>query len=116
MPYFKCVACKTRLFRAAGSADLVGDLCPACGSLLEPVGELAELVGFQSIKSRGTPAEASIGGLQRLADRVGEIRTRREAHEAQTPLDASAGPMTAAASPPKQSPKRWPLPKPRTDL
>jgi len=50
MPHFKCVACRTRLYGAAAPADLVGDLCPGCGSLLEPVGELAEIVGFQAIR------------------------------------------------------------------
>jgi hypothetical protein len=48
MPHFKCVACKTRLYSAVGPDDLVGDLCPGCGSLLEPVGELAEIVGFRA--------------------------------------------------------------------
>jgi hypothetical protein len=31
----------TRLYYAAALHELVGDLCPGCGSLLEPVGELA---------------------------------------------------------------------------
>jgi Zn-finger nucleic acid-binding protein len=49
MPHFKCVGCRTRLYSASARADLVFDLCPSCGSLLEPVGELTEIVGFQSI-------------------------------------------------------------------
>jgi hypothetical protein len=57
MPHFKCVACRTRLYSAAAPADLVGDLCPRCGSLLEPVGELAEIVGFQSIRQRNSAAD-----------------------------------------------------------
>ena len=40
MPHLKCVGCKTRLYSAAIRADLVDDLCPGCGSPLEPVGEL----------------------------------------------------------------------------
>ena len=50
MPHFKCVACRTRLYSASARAELVGDLCPGCGALLEPVGALAEVVGFQAIK------------------------------------------------------------------
>jgi hypothetical protein len=50
MPHFKCVACRTRLYSASTRAELVGDLCPGCGALLEPVGGLAEIVGFQMIK------------------------------------------------------------------
>ena len=44
---FKCVACKIRTRRAGASAHDAGDACPSCGSPLEPVGELAELVGFR---------------------------------------------------------------------
>jgi hypothetical protein len=47
------------------------------------------VVGLQRIQRRGTPGQAANGGLQRLADRVGEIRTLREAHETQARLDAS---------------------------
>ena len=89
MPHLKCVACKARLHGETGRADLVGDLCPGCGSPLEPVGELAEVVGFRRVQRRGSAAQASSGGLQRLADRVGEIRTLPQAHEKQAPLDAS---------------------------
>ena len=49
MPHFKCEGCKTRLYSEATGADLIEDLCPRCGSPLEPVGELAEIVGFQSM-------------------------------------------------------------------
>ena len=54
MPHFKCVGCRTRLYSAAQPANLPGDPCPGCGSLLEPVGELAEIVGFQAIKPGGS--------------------------------------------------------------
>lgn len=57
MPHFKCVGCKTRLYSAAARADLVGDVCPGCGSQLEPVGELAEIVGFRSIEHRTIAAD-----------------------------------------------------------
>jgi hypothetical protein len=70
MPHFKCVGCKTRLHSAAGAADQVGDLCPECGSLLEPVGELAEIVGYRSIRARDP---------QRIADRLDDLYARREA-------------------------------------
>jgi hypothetical protein len=30
----------------------VGDLCPRCGALLEPVAALSEILGFQSIRTR----------------------------------------------------------------
>ena len=89
MPHFKCVACRTRLYSAAGPDDLVGDLCPGCGSLLEPVGELAEIVGFRSIKDRDCAADDSSPGThQRIAGRVDDFFARREAILAQARLDA----------------------------
>ena len=44
---FKCVACKIRTRRAEDSTDAARHACPGCGSPLEPVGELADLVGFR---------------------------------------------------------------------
>jgi hypothetical protein len=89
MPHFKCVACKTRLYSAAGPADLVGDLCPGCGSLLEPVGELAEIVGFRAIKHRDSAADDSLPGAhERIAGRVDDFFARRKAILAQARLDA----------------------------
>jgi hypothetical protein len=89
MPHFKCVACKTRLYSAAGPDDMVGDLCPGCGSLLEPVGNLAEIVGFRSIRSRDGAADNSPPGThQRIAARVDGLFARREATLAQARLEA----------------------------
>jgi hypothetical protein len=53
MPDFKCLACKTRLHSTESEADRIGDLCPVCGSLLEPVGDLGEIVGYRVIETRG---------------------------------------------------------------
>ncbi len=89
MPHFKCVACKTRLCSTATPAELVGDLCPGCGSLLEPVGELAEIVGFRAIKRRDSAAEDNPPGAhERIAGQVDDFFARREAILAQARLDA----------------------------
>jgi hypothetical protein len=89
MPRFKCVACKTRLSSSAGASDLVGDLCPECGSLLEPVGELSEVVGFRSIKPRDSMAlDEAQATHERIADRLDDFLERRQAILAQTRLDA----------------------------
>jgi hypothetical protein len=80
MPHFKCVACRNRLSASEEPKADVGYLCPGCGALLEPVGELSEVVGFRSIQRRGSsdPAD-SAGAHQRLADSVSEIRAVRMA-------------------------------------
>ena len=62
MPHFKCVPCKARLYSPTRPADPVGD-CPRCGSPLEPVGELADIVGFQSIE----PVDSAAAGEATLA-------------------------------------------------
>ena len=89
MPHFKCLACRTRLYSAGRPGDLVGDLCPRCGSLLEPVGELAEIVGFQAIKDRDSAADDRSPSTQhRIAERAEDFFARREAIHAQARLDA----------------------------
>lgn len=90
MPHFKCVACKTRLYSAAGRDDMVGDLCPGCGSLLEPVGEVAEIVGFRSIRPRDSAADNSPPGThQRIAEGFGDFIARREAILAEARREAA---------------------------
>ena len=76
MVYFKCSACRVRLYGTGTPGGSVGDLCPGCGSLLEPVGELSEIGGFRSIKSR---AGRAAGTHQRVADRVDDLLWRRRA-------------------------------------
>lgn len=89
MPHFKCVACKTRLYSAAGPPNLVGDLCPECGSLLEPVSELAEIVGFRSIRPHdGAPPGEEPATPERIADRLDDFLDRREGILAQAQSDA----------------------------
>jgi hypothetical protein len=79
MAHLKCLACETRLHSTESRADPIGDLCPVCGSLLEPVGDLSEIVGYRSIENCGSTSRsgASVAG-QLIADRVGEITARRE--------------------------------------
>jgi hypothetical protein len=113
MPHFKCVGCKTRLYSAAGPDDLVGDLCPGCGSLLEPVGELAEIVGFRAIKHRDSAAADSPPGThQRIAGRVDDLFARREVILAQAPLDAERWVDDGGSFSPEAVAKAMALPTP----
>jgi hypothetical protein len=88
MPHFECLACKTRLHGTDGEADPIGDLCPVWGSLLEPVGDLGEIVGYRVIESRGGTLHhgPSVAG-QLIVDRVGEIIVRRELEHARVRLE-----------------------------
>jgi hypothetical protein len=79
MPHFKCLACKTRLRSTEGDAGLIVDLCPVCGSRLESVGDLGELVGYRAIETRGSTSPSGASrAVEMIADRVGEIVARRE--------------------------------------
>ena len=49
MPHYKCVTCTTRLTAASGSAGS----CEGCGAVLEPVTELAEIVGYPLVQPLG---------------------------------------------------------------
>ena len=88
MPHFKCISCRTRLYSRTNPPDQVGDLCPDCGSLLEPADSLSELVGFRSITTRD---DAAIGTAPdapaREADELEPVRARRQAMLAQARLD-----------------------------
>jgi hypothetical protein len=69
----------------------VGDLCPECGSLLEPVVELSEVVGFRSIQRRDSAALGEAGATrERIAGRLDDFLDRREAILAQARFDAQS--------------------------
>ena len=88
MPHFKCLPCETRLCSAQGQADPIGHLCPVCGSLLEPVGDLAEIVGYRAIETPGSTWHSDASGAgQPIADRVGEVIAQRELKQARVRLE-----------------------------
>jgi len=73
VPYVKCVRCKIRVSDATARRDLVEEgSCPSCGRPMEPVADLAELVGYRSpsLQEPRTPKP--------VADRVADIVARRE--------------------------------------
>ena len=83
MRHFKCLACKRPLRSNKSEADPIGDLSPVCGSLLEPVGDLGEIVGYRVIETRvSTAHSAASRAVELIAGRVGEIIARRELNHA----------------------------------
>src|SRR3954453_7125390 len=51
MSDFKCVACRIRTRHTGDTPRSVGDPCPGCGSPLELVGRLAEVVGYRPVST-----------------------------------------------------------------
>jgi|SRR5258706_9798182 hypothetical protein len=84
MPHLKCTTCRTRLDTGERPPDLDDDLCPGCGSLLQPVGGLAEVVGYRLTHFGDDPnGDDASGASGRIAARVALIVGRE-------PLDAHA--------------------------
>jgi hypothetical protein len=80
MSDFKCVACRIRTRHTGDTPRSAGDPCPKCGSPLELVGELAEVVGYRPV-----------GTADRLVDSdapVGDFTARRNAIYVQRVHDA----------------------------
>ena len=111
MPHYKCEACQARLYVSGKAAELVGDLCPECGSLLEPVTHLSELVGYRSITARdGAAVTPQSGPHRRIADLLDESiarqasRLERDLLDPERWLAESDEPAAAAVALPHPAP------------
>jgi hypothetical protein len=79
MPHLKCATCSIRVDTGGRAADLDDDLCPGCGSLLQPVGGLTEVVGFRLVRFGDTPdGNDAAGAGRRIAARVGSLVASQE--------------------------------------
>lgn len=78
MTYLKCTSCKARLYSASGSDSLA--LCPGCGAMLDPIGELVEVVGYRSIRPHRAAARhaAHAPVIDRFAELLADSRARAE--------------------------------------
>ena len=68
MPHYKCVTCTTRLRAASGSEGS----CERCGSVLEPVAALSEIVGYRLVQPRRDESfEAAVAMALEIMDTAG---------------------------------------------
>jgi hypothetical protein len=81
VPYLKCVPCRIRVSATGALKDLAPGACPGCGSALEPVAELIEVMGFRS-PDRLDPSVAPI-----VADPVTDISGGRSVARAELEVD-----------------------------
>jgi len=86
MPHYKCVTCRTRLRTSQPLSSSVPDLCPHCGSLLEPVDDLAEVVGFRAIAPMGFAPASPISPQERIVLRIGDLVRHRDRRRARRRL------------------------------
>jgi hypothetical protein len=52
MPHSKCLRCRSRVWHDSAAGTVATNLCPGCGSELEPVLDLSELVGLRALQPR----------------------------------------------------------------
>jgi hypothetical protein len=116
MPHLKCAACKSRMYSFEGSADTVGGPCPGCGSPLEPVVHLAEIVGFRAISSDRSRRLDAGGGYRGLAARIDRIRARRAGSQPLAPYDASRWLDDGEGLPPEPMAEAMAVRKPYTQV
>ncbi len=81
MAYLKCVPCKIRVSKAGAGTALSDGSCPQCGSALEPVVKLTEVLGFHS------PNVFDAEVPPRVAERVADISGGRAAADAHLETD-----------------------------
>jgi hypothetical protein len=98
-PHSKCPECKTRLDTTEGQAEPVGDLCPVCGSLLESVGDLGEIVASRVLETRGATLHSGSWRARQLIGRGGEIIARRELRHALVRLGIERCELRSVSSP-----------------
>ena len=80
MTHFKCLGCRSRVWRDVPAAPHIDDLCPGCGDPLEPVAELSELVGLRWLRTRREPLRrASPDRSAEISQQIREAIARHDA-------------------------------------
>ncbi|MDA0180583.1 hypothetical protein OJ997_09790 [Solirubrobacter phytolaccae] len=81
MSHSKCLRCRSRVWRDVPAAESAGFLCPGCGSELEPVTDLSELIGLRALRVRPrSPLRQSADHSERISQ---QIRQTIAAHDAE---------------------------------
>ena len=94
MAHLKCLACETRLHSTESRADPIEDLCPVCGSLSEPVGDLSEIVGYRVIENCGSTSHSG-ASVQRVYEHGRPVGARLDTHERRRPRQITTSSLPA---------------------
>jgi hypothetical protein len=81
VPYVKCVPCKIRVSASGAGTALMDGSCPGCGSALEAVTDLTEVIGFRSPNLLDPSVPPAV------AERMADISGGRSVVEAQLEID-----------------------------
>jgi hypothetical protein len=84
MAHFKCLRCRSRIWRD----EPADDLCPGCGDQLEAIAELSELIGLRLLRGRHGPERRTPPDRSaRISEQIRETIARHDA-ERQRRIDA----------------------------
>ena len=81
MAHFKCLRCRSRVWRERPAADLSSELCPGCGDALEPVANLSELVGLRSLPARSTERRRPPNRSEQVSRQIRRAIARYDAEQ-----------------------------------
>jgi len=109
MSDFKCVACRIRTRHTGDTPRSVGDPCPKCGSPLELVGGLAEVVGYRPVSTadRLVESDAPVADFTARRNAI-YAQQRRDAIDAARWVDDDGGAAVVAVTLPTAD-RRLPL-------
>jgi hypothetical protein len=79
MAHFKCLRCRSRVWRDGPPAASADDLCPGCGDPLDAVGDLSELVGLRALQARPHAVRPSSDRSARISQQIRETIARHDA-------------------------------------
>ena len=79
MAHFKCLRCRSRVWRDAPEATPVDALCPGCGDPLDAVADLNELIGLRSLQARPHATRPSSDRSARISQQIRETIARHDA-------------------------------------
>jgi hypothetical protein len=70
--HFKCVSCRSRVWRDGDAADHPLDLCPGCGGPLQHVSDPGQLMGLRALRTRPRRRQPGFPAAPRIGDRIRE--------------------------------------------
>jgi len=80
MPHARCRRCRARVWHEPSREEHPAALCPGCGSELEAVTDLSELVGLRALRTRPRLTHAdSHDQFDRISEQIRDAVDRRRA-------------------------------------
>ena len=90
MPHAKCLHCRSRVWCDLPADEPPATLCPGCGSELEAVSDLSELVGLRSLGARPKNSHLMTSDhFERISRQIRETIARHDAERRRSDTGAA---------------------------